>query len=217
MYNGIATKCITGECRLSYAHLCEPYSSNGGEAKYSVTLLIPKTDAATEADIRAAIQAAYEMGVKSKWKGSRPQLRYPVIYDGDGTRSSGEPFGDECRGCWVVNASSKLKPMVVSQFKRQEQLPSCEIYSGMYGRVSINFYPYDSAGNRGVGCGLGNVMKTRDGEALGGHASAESDFAGIEMPAVELDPITGLPAQPQSACQASGLDPITGLSYTQAL
>ncbi|UYJ30498.1 MAG: hypothetical protein OGM11_02255 [Clostridiaceae bacterium] len=30
--------------------------------------------------------------VKNLWKGNRLQIRYPVIYGGDGTRPSGEPF-----------------------------------------------------------------------------------------------------------------------------
>lgn len=201
MYQNIATKCLTGECRLSYAHLCEPYSSNGGEPKYSVTLLIPKTDKATETDIKEAIAAAYEIGVADKWHGNRPQLRYPVIYDGDGVRPSGVPFGEECKGCWVITASSKQRPQIRHQSNLKVELSPSDVYSGMYARVTINFFPYDSSGSRGVGCGLGNVLKTRDGESLGGRTSAETDFAGLEQtttkpaqyPPESIDPLTGLP------------------------
>lgn len=199
MYQNIATKCLTGEVRLSFVHLTRPYSNNGGEPKYSCTLLISKTDTATYNDLKSALNAAYEIGVSDKWKGSRPQLRYPVIYDGDGVRPSGEPFGDECKGHWVVTASSKQPPQVVHQSNIRVQLAETDIYSGMYARVTLNFFPYDSSGSRGVGCGLGNVLKTRDGEPLSGRTSAESDFAGLEKINIAasvsggINPITGLP------------------------
>jgi hypothetical protein len=194
MYQNTATKCLTGEVRISYEHLTRPYSNNGGEPKYSCTILVPKTDTTTYNDLKSALNAAYEIGVKDKWKGSRPQLRYPVIYDGDGVRPSGEPFGDECKGNWVVTASSKQMPQTVHQSNVRVQLAETDIYSGMYARVTVNFFPYDASGNRGVGCGLGNVMKTRDGEPLSGGTTAEQDFAGLETQAAPaINPITGLP------------------------
>lgn len=203
MYNNDPQKVLTGEVRLSYAHLCQPYASQAGmEPKYSTTLLIPKTDMPTKADIDGAINTAYEQGVQTMWNGARPKLKYPVIYDGDGVRTSGEPFGDECKGCWVMTASSKQKPQVVHYSNLECDLSPTDIYSGMYARVTVRFYPYNSGGNRGVGCGLQNVMKTRDGEAFGGHASAASDFASVaaqyqqQTPAAEarnINPLTGLP------------------------
>ena len=113
MYQNIATKVLTGEVRLSYANLTAPRAAqDGGEPKYSVTLLIPKTDTATKADIDASMKAAYEDGVSKKWGGARPQPKV-ILHDGDGLRPSGLPFGDECKGCWVLTASSKNKPQVV--------------------------------------------------------------------------------------------------------
>ena len=195
MYQNIATKCLTGEVRISYEHLTRPHSNNGGEPKYSCTILIPKTDTATYEDIKAAINTAYEYGVHDKWKGARPQLRYPVIYDGDGVRPSGLPFGEECKGHWVLTASSNRPAMVVHQSNIRVPLAESDIYSGMYARVTVNFYPFDNNGNRGVACGLGNVMKTRDGDPLGGGATAEQDFAGLEqhITSTAVHPITGLP------------------------
>lgn len=197
MYQNIATKCLTGEVRISFEHLSRPYSNNGGEPKYSCTVLVPKTDTATYNDLKNALNAAYEAGVNDKWKGSRPQLRYPVIYDGDGVRPSGEAFGEECKGHWVLTASSKQQPQVVHQSNIRVQLAETDIYSGMYARVTVNFFSYENSGNRGVGCGLGNVLKTRDGEPLSGRASAESDFKDLEtvQPAATggINPITGLP------------------------
>ena len=113
MYQNIPTKVLTGEVRLSYAALTAPRASQqGGKEKYSVTLLIPKTDTATIADLNASFQAAYDEGVAKKWNGARPTPK-AIIHDGDGLRPSGVPFGDECKGHWVLTASSVNKPQVV--------------------------------------------------------------------------------------------------------
>ena len=198
MYQNIATKVLTGEVRLSYVNLITPRAAQqGGEPKYSVTLLIPKTDQATLANINASIQAAYDDGVTKKWGGAHPAPKV-LVHDGDGLRPSGLPFGDECKGCWVLTASTKNKPQVVGIDNINCELAPQDIYSGMYARVTINFFAYDTAGSKGVGCGLGNVLKTRDGEPLSGGASAASDFAEVgasaapqQRPAV--NPITGQP------------------------
>lgn len=193
MYQNIATKVLTGEVRLSYANLTTPRESQqGGEPKYSVTLLIPKTDKATLADIESSMNAAYEEGVSKKWGGARPQKK-SLLHDGDGLRPSGLPFGDECHGNMVLTASTKHKPQVVGIDNINSELAPQDIYSGMYARVTINFYPYDTAGSKGVGCGLGNVLKIRDGEPLSGGATAASDFAEIGNSPVAIDPITGMP------------------------
>ena len=180
MYQNDPMKVLTGECRLSYCNLTTPRAAQqGGEPKYSVTLLIPKTDVATKADIDAAIQAAANEALSKVWNGARPpQLRVP-IYDGDGVRPSGVSFGDECKGHWVMTASTKNKPQVVGIDNINCELAPSDIYSGMYARVTIRFFGYSNSGNKGIGCGLGNVMKTRDGEALAGSASASVDFAGV--------------------------------------
>lgn len=93
MYQNDAMKVLTGEARLSYVNVVTPRAAQqGGEPKYSVTLLIPKSDVATKADIDASIQAAAQEAVSKVWGGVRPpQVRVP-IYDGDGVRPSGVPF-----------------------------------------------------------------------------------------------------------------------------
>lgn len=231
MYQNIATKVLTGEVRLSYANLTTPRApQQGGEPKYSVTLLIPKTDAATIANINASIKAAYDDGVSKKWGGAHP-TRKQIVHDGDGLRPSGLPFGDECKGHWVLTASTKNKPQVVGIDNLDCELAPSDIYSGMFARVTINFFAYDTAGSKGVGCGLGNVLKTRDGEALAGGASAASDFEGLGQsfaaqttttpvypqaqpttpqqaaPAQPTTPQQAAPAQPQSR---PAVNPITG-------
>lgn len=212
MYQNIPTKVLTGEVRLSYANLTAPRASQqGGEPKYGVTLLIPKTDTATLKDIELSMNAAYEDGVSKKWGGAHPQKKV-ILHDGDGLRPSGLPFGDECKGHYVITASTKNKPQVVGIDNVNCELAPNDIYSGMYARVTLNFFPYDTAGSKGVGCGLGNVMKTRDGEPLSGGASAASDFADVgaaiaPTPQVtaqpQVNPITGQPIN-------SGINPITG-------
>ena len=239
MYQNDPMKVLTGECRLSYCNLTTPRAAQqGGEPKYSVTLLIPKTDVATKADIDAAIQAAANEALSKVWNGARPpQLRVP-IYDGDGVRPSGVPFGDECKGHWVMTASTKNKPQVVGIDNINCELSPADIYSGMYARVTIRFFGYSNSGNKGIGCGLGNVMKTRDGEALAGSASASVDFAGVGAspvaspaygvnPAAPTGPAYGVnPAAPAAPAYqppapgpaattppwgtASGVNPITG-------
>ena len=208
MYQNIPTKCLTGEVRLSYVHLSQPYvnpNQPGAEPKYTVTLLIPKSDKATFDDLAAAFNAAADAAVTSKWGGVRPPVIAPVIHDGDGVRTDGTPYGEECKGCWVLTASTKQKPQVVGQDNVNCELAPQDIYSGMYARVTVNFFGYLNSGKKGVGCGLGNVMKTRDGEPLGGGASAQVDFAGVGAAPGEAVPAGG-------ATQAPGtrINPITG-------
>lgn len=200
MYQNIPTKVLTGEVRLSYCHLNEPSlrkdAAPGEKPRYSVTLLIPKTDVATKADIDSAIKAAYEDGVANKWKGLRPEMASPLIWDGDGRRKGGDEFGPECKGHWVITANTPdntRKPQVVDISNINVELAPKDVYSGMYARVTLNFFSY-SRGNKGVGCGLGNVMKTRDGEPLSGGASAASDFDGIGQ---AVAPGVGFGAGPQ--------------------
>jgi hypothetical protein len=219
MYNGIATKVLTGEVRLSYVHLAQPYQNKqGGDPRYQVTLLIPKTDVATKADIDASIQAAYEDGVQNKWKGARPQLKNALIYDGDGCKTDGTPFGAECKGHWVITASSPStrKPQVVGIDNVNVELAPTDIYSGMYARVTINFFSYDSHGSKGVGCGLGNVLKIRDGETLSGGASAASDFAGIGQSVIpQTAPTQQAFAQPMNGFGAAPVQQAPAQTYAQ--
>lgn len=189
-----ATTITTGEVRLSYEHLIEPYSMDGDptKAKYSVTLLIPKSDTATKARIDAAIQAAIQEGQTGKWGGAQVLQPAIPIHDGDGIRQNGEAFGLECAGCWVMTASSKQRQEIVDTGLNPILDPT-QVYSGMYARVCINFFAYNSSGKKGVGAGLGPVQKTRDGEPLGGRITAEAAFGAPVPMTPRVDPITGLP------------------------
>ena len=199
MYKNDAQKVLTGEVRLSYCNLTEARArSNDPKAKpkYSVTLLIPKKDEATIADIRAAINAAIQDALPNKWNGVKPPQVSTPIHDGDGVKErSGEPYGEECKGCYILTASSVNKPQVVDKSNINCELAPSDIYSGMYARVTLRFYGYNYEGTKGIACGLGNVMKTRDGEPLSGGATAAEDFEGVgdTVGYTEVDPITGLP------------------------
>jgi hypothetical protein len=166
------TKVVTGVVRLSYAHLFEPTSINEGEdKKYSVSILIPKKDKVTIAKIEDAIAAATQQG-KEKWGGKIPaKLKLP-LRDGDVDR----PDDDAYVGHYFINASTKSKPGVVDK-DLNPVLDQEEVYSGCYARVSVNFYPFEASGNRGVAVGLNNVQKLKDGEPLAGKSSALDDFS----------------------------------------
>lgn len=171
------TKVITGpKTRWSYANVWDPKSINGGTPKYSVSLIIPKADVATVKKIEAAIQAAYEEG-ESKLKGnskSVPSLRVlkTPLRDGDLERPDDAAYADS----YFINANSASAPGIVDA-DRQPILERSEVYSGVYGRASINFYAFNSNGNKGIACGLNNLQKIADGEPLGGKSRAEDDFA----------------------------------------
>lgn len=171
----LSTKVVTGKVRFSYANVFQPRAvADGQEPKYSVTLLIPKSDKATMAKIKAAIDNV-KATCASVFGGKVPaNLRTP-IHDGDGEKPQGGAYGPEAKGCWVLNCSSKQKPGLVDA-DCQPILDSTEFYSGCYGRASINFFAYNQAGNRGIGCGLNNLQKLADGEPLGGRTRPEDDF-----------------------------------------
>jgi hypothetical protein len=170
-----STKVVTGTVRFSYANVFQPRAAaEGQDAKYSICLLIPKFDKTTMAKIKAAIDAVKATCAPLFGGKVPPNLRTP-IHDGDGEKPQGGEYGDEAKGCWVLNCSSKQKPGVVDA-DLNPILDSTEFYSGCYGRASINFFAYNTAGNRGIGCGLNNLQKLDDGEPLSGRSRPEDDF-----------------------------------------
>ncbi|MGB9587827.1 MAG: DUF2815 family protein [Armatimonadota bacterium] len=167
------TKVVTGIVRLSYANVHEPKSINGGTPKYSVSLIIPKSDTKTIAAVNAAVDAAIEEG-KGKFGGKIPNkaaLKLP-LRDGDIDRPDDEAYANS----YFINANSTTAPQIVDR-NVNPILDRSEVYSGVYARVSINFYAFNSNGNKGIACGLGNIQKIRDGEPLGGRTNAADDFA----------------------------------------
>ena len=172
-----STKVITGvKTRWSYANVWQAKSINGGTPKFSVSLIIPKSDTKTVTAVKNAIQAAYEEG-QSKLKGSSKSvpalsaIKTP-LRDGDAERPDDEAYKDS----YFINANSATAPGIVDA-ARNPIIEHSEVYSGVYGRASINFYAFNSNGNKGIACGLNNLQKISDGEPLGGKTRAEDDFA----------------------------------------
>jgi len=186
MANGSeATKVITGKVRLSYVRLFEPQVTENGDERYSVSILIPKDDKETLRKIKAAIDAAIQDGIKSKWGGKLPPNLKKPLRDGDTDRPDDPAYA----GHYFINASSVTKPGIAKpigkgpdgKMRFQEITDSTEVYSGCYARVSLNFYPYNKNGNKGIGAGINNVVKVQDGEYLGGRARLEDDFADVDF------------------------------------
>lgn len=169
----LSTKVITGKVRFSYLSVFEPKSINGSDPKYSVSLIIPKDDKKTINNIKKAIEAAKQAGI-SKFGGKIPaNLKLP-LRDGDIDREDDENYA----GCYFVNANCNTQPGLVYR-NGQKIIDSTDLYSGCYGYASITFYAFNSNGNKGIACGLNNLMKVEDGEPLGGRSRAEDDFAGV--------------------------------------
>ena len=165
------TKVITGKVRFSYANVWEPKSINGGDEKYSVSLIIPKADTKT---VKAAIEAAKQEG-KAKFGGRVPANLKTPLRDGDVDRPDDEAY----KNSYFINANSKDKPQIVDK-NVKPILDQSEVYSGCYGRASITFYAFNSNGNKGIACGLGNLQKLADGDALSGRTKAENEFSTFE-------------------------------------
>ena len=169
------TRVITGITKLSYANLNQPKSINGGEPRYSASVLIPKTDTKTLNAVKLAIEAAYEEG-QAKLKGSGKSipplasLKTP-LRDGDIERPDDEAY----QGHFFLNANNKEKPGVVD-IDRNPIFDTSEIYSGIYARCSLSFFAFNSNGNKGIAVALNNVQKIKDGTPLGGRTRAEDDF-----------------------------------------
>lgn len=178
------TKVVTGKVRLSYASVFVPTAIDGGDEKYSTAILIPKSDKETLRKIKAAVDAALEQG-KAKWGGKVPANVKKPLRDGDEEKPDDENYA----GMYFLNASSKNKPGIAKPIgkdaegktKFQEITDTTEVYSGCYAKVSLNFYPFDAKGNRGVAAGLNNIVKVQDGDFLGGRSNVKDDFADTDF------------------------------------
>lgn len=180
------TRINVGEVRLSYCHLFTPEAvADGGDKKYSVSMIIPKSNTKLVNAIKAAIEAAIQAGLP-KFGGKRPANLKTPLRDGDAERPDDEAYANS----YFINASARNKPGIVKAMKVNgesrlvEVTDEDEVYSGCYGYVSVNFFPFNNAGNRGIAAGLNNVLKTKDGDFLGGRSSAQSDFAEINLDAI---------------------------------
>ena len=179
----MSTKVVTGKVRFSYVTIFEPKKQgDSDELKYSVMLLIPKSDTATLGKIKTAMAEARESFCKKHGASALPATPINPLHDGDGLKpNTGEPYGPECKGCYVISVSSKNKPVIVDAFRNPVTDPA-EVYSGCYGRAAINFYGYSNK-KKGIGAGLLSIQKLHDGEPFGTVGSADDfddDFEGAD-------------------------------------
>lgn len=208
---------VTNEVRFSHPHFFVPYANDPTQpGKYSGTFLLPKSDTETYQLLMQVIEAQKALAAQSKWNGVVPPIVPTPIHDGDGVKQDGTPFPDESKGHWVFSASAKAdyKPEVVNA-QRVPITNQTEIYAGCYGQVCINVFAYSYQGKKGIGFGLGPIMKTRDGEPLGGGStSAASAFGAPEGGAASVfaqpapQPVPGFVNAPPA------VDPITGQPIT---
>ncbi len=172
----MSIKVVIGEVRFSYANVWEPKKMEGSdEVKYSTCVLIPKSNKDAVRKVMKAIEEAKQEGIV-KFGGKIPNNLKLPLRDGDKEREDDENFTN----CYFLNASCKFAPGVIDR-KKQQIIDTTEFYSGCCGYVSLNFYAFNTNGNKGIACGLNNIMKTRDGELLGGRSRAEDDFADINI------------------------------------
>lgn len=173
----MSTKVVTGKARLSYAHIHEPRAvEEGGEKKYSASLLIPKSDTETLGKVKAAIDAALAAG-KAK-HGAGFKMKESPLKDGDIERPDDKAY----EGMMYLSASSKVKPIMLDK-DRNPIHDAREIYSGAWVRASINAFAFNKSANKGVSFGLNSMQKIADDEPLGGtytEAQAADDFADID-------------------------------------
>lgn len=211
---------VTGKVRFSYANVFEPRETPNGDEKYSVTALLPKSDIDTYQRIMNEINKCLQENLATTFKGVMPANPRLPIYDGDGLRESGDPFGPECKGHWVLPTKSNNAPEVVDA-TCNPIISKNEFYSGCYGRVSVRFYAYNQNGNKGIGCGLGNVQKLEDGQPLDGRTTAAEDFGAPIQQNPVAQPQYQIPAQPvmqqpvQTTTPVYPIDPITGQPLAQ--
>lgn len=171
----IDNKVVFGPCRLSYTHVFQKHSFDGDEknAKYSTNILIPKSEKETVDALNKAIEAATKSAIASKWGGKKPKNLTSPLMDGD------DKDDEIYAGHWYLNAKCNTRPGIVDR-DRTPIMDEEEIYSGVWAIVSVTFFGFDVNVNKGVSCGLNNIMKFKDDEKLGGRASAENDFADID-------------------------------------
>ena len=168
--NSTKTKFVTGKVRFSYAHVFQPAETPNGTLKYSVSILIPKTDKETVARFQKAFDDTKSANA-AFWGGNVPKMLKGGLRDGDEEKS--DPV---YAGHYFFNANSNEKPGVVDA-ELNPIVDASELYSGCYGRASVTFYAYNAQGSKGIACGLNNLQKLEDGERLGGATSAAADFA----------------------------------------
>jgi Protein of unknown function (DUF2815) len=162
--------------RANYAYVFKPRASDepGKEGSYSITLAIPKDDdKSPEEDINSLILEA----ARSKWgdEASRWLERGKIaspLHDGD------DNDDETMHGHWLITARRKesFGPPGVVDARVMPIVNQTDFYSGCICYASVSFFPYENKGKKGVGCGLNNLQKIKDGERIGGKTDPKQDF-----------------------------------------
>ena len=158
-------KVVTGLVRFTNVHVFKPHSVIGNE-KYSITLLIARSEKETIAGIQKAFAALKDMH-PNRYKTSSPKLG--ELRDGDV-----EKHGEAYKGCYFLNATSLVKPGIVD-VDLNPLIDAGDLYSGCYGRASITLYLYQINDKVGIAAGLNNIQKLKDGEKIVENSS-KTDF-----------------------------------------
>ena len=187
-----ATRVKTSEVRLMYCHLDAPQAFDDTQKpKYSVSMIIPKDDRNTLGQIKKNYEEAIQRGIEKYGQGfsknSTPLIRPQGSNNGlliDADLDDRYADDTDFKGTYILSAKALTKPMCLAKETGRKALEGEElkeiIYSGCYGKVLFNLYPFNAGVNKGVACGLDSVMKTRDGESLGGRVNA-MDYFGDEL------------------------------------
>ena len=167
------TKVITGRVRLAYVHLLTPFANDAQrDPKYSVTVLVPKSDAETYQRLCAARDAARIVGRDRSWGGKIPAVLADTIRDADDP-SIEYPVdlgkNPDFAGHWVINMSAieSRKPGLTDAELSRTPDPAL-FYSGMHARITCRAYPYTVSGKRGTSFGLNAVQALPGGAPMGG-------------------------------------------------
>lgn len=180
----LETTVTVGVVRFSYAHVHEAVvigNKVGAQPKYSVSLIIKKSDTKTIEKIKKAIENAKTNGkaiLKNKWL---PSYKNP-LRDGDLERAEDAAY----KNCYFLNANSTTKPGLLDKNK-SPILVKEDFYSGCYGWANLNFYAFDKGGGTGIAAGLNHLMKTKDGEPLTQRMTADEAFESVEVDDDEED------------------------------
>lgn len=173
------SRVVTGMVRLSFSNLFEPRpTDDGSKGRYDCCLLIDKSDKKTIECINKAIDAAKAKGIKEKWSNKLPKNMQLPLHDGD--EKEDDQYSEQFEGKMFINPKSKSRPGIVDKHGAPI-IDHEELYSGCYVLAALSFFPYDTNGNKGVGVGIDNIMKVKDGESLAGKPSASNDFEGIDI------------------------------------
>lgn len=183
---------LTPEFRVGMAHVFRPYVSRENPtatAKFLIRCLFPhpsKMDSKYKKEYEAftaRIKKAVEDAIEAKWGKKRPtNLRLPF-------RDQGEKSYDgfEAGAMWFT-ASSKNKPGLVDQHNN-DIIDESEFYAGCYAWATLQVYAYSASGNNGIGIGLQNIQKLRDGEPLSGRLKAQDEFQPVASADEDAAPV----------------------------